>query len=96
VTLKNVYFVEVTTEIRLSEFIRTGRHPDMLKIRVIGFSFENRIHWQFEVLEKFLQAAVVGYIFIYVTIKELIYISLYVFDIWGKILSHKNIIVTVR
>jgi hypothetical protein len=23
--------------------------PDMQKIRIIGFFFENRLHWQFEV-----------------------------------------------
>jgi hypothetical protein len=25
-------------------------HPDMQKIRIIGFFFESRLHWQFEVL----------------------------------------------
>jgi hypothetical protein len=26
-----------------------ARHPDMHKIRIIGFFFENRLHWRFEV-----------------------------------------------
>jgi hypothetical protein len=27
----------------------TGSHPDLQKIRIIGFFFENRLHWQFSV-----------------------------------------------
>jgi hypothetical protein len=27
----------------------TASHPDMQKIPIIGFFFENRSHWQFEV-----------------------------------------------
>jgi len=27
----------------------TASHPDMQKIRIIGFFFENRLHWQFKV-----------------------------------------------
>jgi hypothetical protein len=43
----------------------------MQKIRIVGFFFENRLHWQFEVGEKKLpQAAILGYIFIYVQIKH--------------------------
>ena len=38
-------------------------HPDMQKIQIIGFFFENRLHWQFEV-EKFLQTADSGCVFI--------------------------------
>jgi hypothetical protein len=44
-------------------------HQDMQKIRIIGFFFENWLHWQFEVGEKIQQTAVLGYIFIYVHIK---------------------------
>jgi len=29
--------------------IGTARLPDMQKIRIIGFFFENMLHWQFEV-----------------------------------------------
>jgi hypothetical protein len=35
-------------EFHLSELIGTASHPDMQKIRIIGFFFENRLHWQFE------------------------------------------------
>ena len=35
-------------------------HHDMQKIRIIGIFFENRLHWQF----------VLGYMFIYVHIKQ--------------------------
>jgi len=52
-----------TAELHLSGLIRMASHPDTQKIRIIGFYFENGLHWQFEV-EKFLQTAVVDYIFI--------------------------------
>jgi len=42
----------------------------MQKIQKIGFFFENRLHWQFEVEKLVLQTAVLGYIFIYVQIKR--------------------------
>jgi hypothetical protein len=48
-----------------------ANHLDMQKIQIIGFSSENRLHWQFEVGEKKLQMAVLGYIFIYIEIKIL-------------------------
>jgi hypothetical protein len=38
-------------------------HPDVQKIWIIGFFFENMLHWQFEV-EKFLQTADSGYVLI--------------------------------
>jgi hypothetical protein len=38
-------------------------HLDKEKIWVIGFFFENRPNWQFKV-EKCLQTAVLGYVFI--------------------------------
>jgi hypothetical protein len=38
-------------ELHLSGLIGTTSHPDMQKIRIIGFSFENRLQWHFE-LEK--------------------------------------------
>jgi hypothetical protein len=56
-------------ELHLSGLIGTASHPDMQKIRITLFFFENRLHWQFEVEQKNLQAAVLGYIFIYVKIK---------------------------
>jgi hypothetical protein len=52
--------------------------------------FEDRLHWQFEVGKKILRTAVLGYIFIYVRNKILIFSSLYVYDKWGKYLNHKK------
>jgi hypothetical protein len=36
-------------ELHSPGLIGTARHPDMQKIQIIGFSFENRLHWQFAV-----------------------------------------------
>jgi hypothetical protein len=52
-----------TVVLHLSELIGTASHPDMQKLEIIGFFFENRLHWQFEV-KKFLQTAILDYIFI--------------------------------
>jgi hypothetical protein len=38
-----------TVELHLFGLIGTVRHPDMQKIRIIGFFIEDRLHWQFEV-----------------------------------------------
>ena len=38
-----------TIELHLSGLIGTASHADMQKIRIMGFFFENRLHWQFEV-----------------------------------------------
>jgi len=38
-----------TVELHLSGLIGMASHLDMQKIRIIGFFFENRLHWQFEV-----------------------------------------------
>ena len=62
--------VQSTVELHLSELIGTTSHPDMQKIRIIGFFFENRLHWQFEVEKKILRAAILVYVFIYVQIKQ--------------------------
>ena len=37
-----------TVELHLSGLIGTASHADMQKIRIIGFFFENRLHWIFE------------------------------------------------
>jgi len=42
----------------------------MQKISIVGFFFENRPQWQFEVKKKILQTVILGYIFIYVQIKH--------------------------
>ena len=57
-------------KLHLSGLIGTASRPDMQKIRVIGFLFENTPHWRFEVGKNFLQTAVLGYVFIYVRIKH--------------------------
>jgi len=38
-----------TVELHLSGLIGTASHPDIQKIRIIGFLFENRLYWQLEV-----------------------------------------------
>ena len=35
-------------QLHLSGLVGTASHPDMQQIRIIGFFFENRLHWQFE------------------------------------------------
>jgi hypothetical protein len=37
-----------TAVLHLSELIGTASHPDMQKLQITGFFFENRLHWQFE------------------------------------------------
>jgi len=66
----NSVVLNSTVEHHLSELIRTASHPDMQKIRIIGYFFENRLHWHFEAGKKFLQKTILGYIFIYVQIKH--------------------------
>jgi len=51
-----------TVELLLSGLTGMTNHTDMQQMRITGFFFENRLHWQFEVGEKFLQTAVLGYI----------------------------------
>jgi len=38
----------ITVEIDLSGLIGAVNHPDVHKIWVIGFFFENRLYWQFQ------------------------------------------------
>jgi len=42
-----------TAELHLSVLTGTTSHPDMQKIRIILFFFDNRLHWQFEVKKTF-------------------------------------------
>jgi len=44
-----ILVTESTVELHLSDLIGTVNHPGMPKIRIIGFFFESRLHWQFEV-----------------------------------------------
>jgi hypothetical protein len=64
--------------------------PDMQKIQLIGFFSENRLHWQFEVEKIFANSCFRLHIYLH-TNKKLIHNSLYVFDSWGKNLSHKKV-----
>jgi hypothetical protein len=38
-----------TVELHISGLIGKASHPDLQKNPIIGFFFENRLHWQFEV-----------------------------------------------
>jgi len=42
-----------TVELHFSRLTGTTSHPDMQKIRIIGFLFENKLHYQFEVALNF-------------------------------------------
>jgi hypothetical protein len=42
-----------TAELHLSRLTGTTSHPDMQKIRIIGFFYENKLHYQFEVALNF-------------------------------------------
>jgi len=56
----------------------------MLKIGIIGFFFENRLHWQFEMEKKNSKN---GYFRLHIylcTNKTLIHNSWYLFVKWGK------------
>jgi len=67
----------------------TASHLDMRKIRVIGFFFEKRLNWQFEVEKKSTNCCSRLCIYLF-TIKILIHNFLQVFGKWGKNLSHKR------
>ena len=38
-----------TVELQIFGLIGMVNHLDMQKIQIIGFFFENRLHWQFEI-----------------------------------------------
>jgi hypothetical protein len=59
-----------TVELHLYEVIGTASHPDMRKVRIVGFFSASRLRWQFESGKTCLQTAVLGYIFICVQIKR--------------------------
>ena len=48
-THRLVLLDKCTVELHLSGLIGTTSHPDMHKIRITRFFFENRLHWQLEV-----------------------------------------------
>ena len=55
-----------TVEFHLPGLLGTTSHPDMHKIRIIGFFFENRLHLEPEVEKKNLHTAVLGCLYIYI------------------------------
>jgi len=61
-----ILFFYCTVEFHLPGLIGTANYPDMQKIRITAFFFENGQHGQFELENKFLQTAVLGYTFIFV------------------------------
>ena len=60
--------MECTAELHL--LIATASHPEMQKILIIEFFFENRLHWQFEVKKKILKRDLLDYIYICVQAKH--------------------------
>ena len=58
-----------TIELHFSGINGTAKYPDKQEVRIIGFLFANRLHGQFDVENKFVQTAVLGYLFVYVPIK---------------------------
>jgi hypothetical protein len=83
-------FSPETVELLLSGLIGTKIHPEKQKIRIIGFFFENRLHWQFKVGEKNSKNGC-SRLHIYLrTNKIVLQNSLYVFGKYGKHLSHNK------
>jgi len=77
-------------ELHLSGLIGTVKHPDMQKIRIIGFFFENMLHWQFEVGKKLLKTTVLGCVFMYV--KKHYYVTPCMYLTTGGNLSNKKML----
>ena len=78
-------FCTYTVELHLSGLIMTTNHPDMQKIRIIGFFFENRLQWQFEVGQKNSTNGCFRLHIYLRTNKTLIHNPLHSFDKWGRI-----------
>jgi len=58
----------------------------MQKIQIIGFFFENKLQWQFDMQKKkILQTALLDYIFIYLQIKHYYIIPYMYLTTVGKI-----------
>jgi hypothetical protein len=47
-SVKGLKHLVYTGELHLSGLIGTVSYPDMQQIQIIGFFFENRLHWQCE------------------------------------------------
>jgi len=48
--MKFIEILQTAVELHLPGLIGTANHPDMQKIRIMGFFFENGLHWQYEIL----------------------------------------------
>jgi hypothetical protein len=66
-----------TAERHLSGLIGKASHPDMQKIQIIGFFFENRLHWQFE-----FRLLLFTYVLTY-------YLLTYLLTPWSRVLLEK-------
>ena len=64
VVVDDVVFV-VTVELHLSGLMGTASHSEMQKIRIIGFFFENKLHWLFDVENNFFK----GYIKLHIYLR---------------------------
>ena len=67
--------------IHVSGIIGTASHPDMHKIRIIGFFF-NSLHWQYAVKQISTTGSCRLHIYLH-TSKTHVHNSLYVFGTWG-------------
>ena len=47
--MKFIETLQNTVELHLPGLIGTASHLDMQKVRIIGFCFENGLHWEFEI-----------------------------------------------
>jgi hypothetical protein len=63
-------------------------HPDMQKIHIIGYFFENRLHWQFGVENNFYKW--LFRLHFYLHTKHSYINSLYAIDNWMENLSHNK------
>jgi hypothetical protein len=79
-----------TVELLSSRLIGKAIHPDMQKVRKIGFLCVTRLRWQSEVEIKISTHGCFSIHNYLRTNKTLIRDSLYVFDNRGKNLSNKN------
>jgi hypothetical protein len=89
----SAFYYGITSIIRINwnpEWYGYAENPDN------WIFFENWLHRQCKVEQKFLQTAIFRLHIYLRTNKTLIHNSLYVFDNWGKNLSHKKDVVQLR
>ena len=76
-----VYCEVRTVELHLSGLIGTARRPDVPYSQIIGFLFENMLHWQFEIGKISTNGCFRLHIYL-LTNKTLIHNSLNLFGNW--------------